>query len=116
MVEAPNIPVPAVLVWVAPNILPVGWAAGAPKENPVPTGFDWPNDVLGFVEPNNPPPAFPTIDAFCCPNNPPLAAGVAVGVPNSEVPPALNPKIIFIFKSIFNKLIIFNNLQMLVEQ
>lgn len=112
----PNIPVPAVLVWVAPNILPVGCAAGAPKENPVPTGFDCPNDVFGFVEPNNPPPVFPTIEAFCWPNNPPLAAGVAVGVPNSEVPPVLKPNIIFVFKPIFYKLILFNNLQMMVEQ
>lgn len=72
-------------------MLLVGWAAGDPKENPVPTGFACPNDVLGFVVPNSPPPVFPTIEAFCCPNNPPVDAGVAVGVPKSEVPPVLKP-------------------------
>lgn len=90
-VEAPNIPVLGVLVWGVPKILPVGWGAGAPKENPVPTGFACPNDVLGFVGPNNPTPVFPTIEAFGCPNNPPVEAGVAVVAPKSEVPPVLKP-------------------------
>lgn len=72
-------------------MLPVGCAVGVPKENPEPTGFDCPNDVLGFVEPNNPPPVFPTIEAFCWPNKPPLETGVADGVPKIEVPLVLKP-------------------------
>lgn len=97
-VEEPKIPPPVVLVWGVPNILPDGCAADAPKENPVLTGFCCPNDVLGFDEPNNPPPVFPTIEAFCWPNNPPLDPGVAVGVPKRELPPALKPNIILILK------------------
>lgn len=97
VVEAPNIPVPAVFVWGVPNILPVGWATGVPKENPDPTGFDCPNDVLGLLEPNNPPPVFPPIEAFCWPNKPPVDVDVAVGVPNSEVPPVLKPNEIILF-------------------
>lgn len=114
-VEAPNIPVPAVLVWGVPKILPVGCAVGVPKENPVPTGFDCPKDVLGLFEPNNPPPVFPPIEAFCWPNNPPPVAGVAVGVPNSEAPPVLKPNKIFSLDPILINYV-YINLQMLVEQ
>lgn len=100
----PNIP-PVEAAWGVPNILLVGCAAFAPKANPVPTGLGCPNDVLGFEEPNNP--VFPTIDAFCCPNNPPLEAGVAVGVPKSEVPPVLKPKITLLYNQVFKTIMIY---------
>lgn len=95
MLEDPKIPVAAVLVWGAPNILLVGCAADAPKENPVPTGLGWPK-VLEFDEPNSPPvPVFPPREEVCCPNRPPVGADVAAWVPKSVEPPALKPVDIF---------------------
>lgn len=72
-------------------MLLVGCVVVPPKENPVATGFAWPNEALAFDEPNNPPPGFPTIDAFCWPNKPPLGAVDAAGVPKSDVPPEPKP-------------------------